>query len=272
MIQPLEETGHVGYLVDTADGARVLIDPPLTFDPSGCEGPLEVIVETAIAGHRVSGARLIARGCKVPILAPVTTPATTRVVAGDDILGLLRVEPVLTRPDQMILTMDNETRIFIGSLDRDATAAALREQLTERCPRARFYGSAGVHGGQDLAELDPPPLPVLNREAVILTNSGEADMFWADPRFTKPADSTSRQQLVKRLAGPWPPAIVTPSGPDHQLDAPVRQIHPAALASSFAELAGERELVLWAEDAGLAAQAAGFLRRLGLSGTSWLRD
>lgn len=270
MIHPLEETGHVGYLTEASDGHVVLIDPPLTFDPAACRSTIGVIVETSLPGHRVSGSRLIANECEVLILAPVATEAMTRVNVGDDILDLLHVGPVLERPEEIILMMDNERAVFVGSLDRDVTAERARRHLAESHPGAQFYGSAGQYDAGRLVGLAPEPYSGLNREAVILTNLGAADMFWADPRFVEPAEPTSRSQLVKRMAGPWPPAVISLSGPLSDLEA--RELRPEALASSFGSLAGERELVIWSQDPYLAEQAAGFLRRLGLSGTSWLRD
>jgi len=153
----------------------------------------------------------------------------------------------------MIVTMDNGAAVFIGSLNIDEHGAEARVALGDGFADAAFYRSAGRYDNAALAGTEAPARHGLNADALRLTNCGDADMFWADPRFTEPAPAMTRDQLAARLAGPWAPTVISlsTSGPDIEgspTGADVRMIRPEALASSFASLAGERELVIHADD------------------------
>lgn len=270
------EVGHTGLVV--SDGDRVLVvDPPLDIDAVaatvGPGTPIAAIIETGIPTWRISGARQLAERFDVPLFAP------DRAIDAADPLQLdipFFLFPGTTphgvpETGTAVLTFDNDGTVWTGSLDciPSGDAAAARRRIATRFPGLRARGSRFDGTLDDLAVLDPPPLDGLNAEAVALTNQGSADMYWADPRFVDAVEPHDVSYLEQRLESRWPPTVVDLRRAPDGWPAGIR-VPPERLASSFTSLAGEKELMVIADDDATAARAAGFLRRLGLAGTGWV--
>ena len=280
MIHPLQEIGHTGYAIAGAAGT-VVIEPPLDIAAVAVPGTVTDLVELSIPTWRVSGVR--GRG-------DVTTHAQAAVWwagvdeaiqprDGDVIGELLRVESVLDRSVVVVVDADhNDGDVFIGSLDRDPGAAGARAALADTRPGSTFWGSFGSYTSESLVDLKPETPVPLNADAVRLTNLGEVDMVWADPRFRETAASMTGAELAQRRKGPSAPtAVYVAAGGVVDVPAQWAALEPLAiraeaLASSVGRLAGMRNLVVVADDPRLAEMAAGFLTRIGLPTTRWLTD
>lgn len=271
----LPEIDHQGYAI--TNETTVVVDPPLStravLETTAVLPPIVAVVEIHLPGWRIGGGRLLAEQCGVPRFVAADRPldgaaplAPDRPIPGDT--GLVTHEA----EDRIALSTENADHVFIGSLDRDPDAGPARAALAARFPSARFAGSAGLHTAGELVALLPPPPSPLNREAIELTNRGEADMYWADPRFVEAAPAADPEYLERRRASPWAPTIVNLGDGDDERWAgyTVVTIPPARLASSFTQLLAERELVVVAPNAELAERAAGFLLRLGVGAVSWM--
>ncbi len=250
-IVPLREPGHTGYLVRI--GARELaIDPPLT-----ATGEPTAVVETGTPDWRVCGGRLLEPGGDLGdfpevdvVAAPGTTESDIAVLVGD--------------------------ALFVGGLDTDhvvpsdavaARVVATRRALAARFPDATVYGSAGERTAAELAALPAPPVgpaPV-NAAAVLLTNRGKGDFYWADARFGSPVSPVSREYVEGRAGSPWAPTVVDLRSGESPSPAGALRLPPAQLASEIGSIQSAREVVVLADDIHTAEVAAGFLRRLGFS-------
>jgi hypothetical protein len=274
-VAPLPEIDHQGYAI--ADRTTVVVDPPLStravLEATAALPPIVAVVEIELPGWRIGGGRLLAEHLGVPRFVASDRPIDGAealvpdcVIPGD--AGLLTGET----EGRITVSTDNADHVFVGSLDRDPDGGPARAALAARFPTSTIAGSAGLHTAAGLAALRPPPPSPLNREAIELTNRGEADMYWADPRFVEPAPAADLGYLERRRASPWAPTIVDlgEGGDERWNGYRVLNISPARLSSCFTELLAERELVVVAPTAELAGQAAGFLLRLGLGSVSWL--
>ncbi len=266
-VLPLPEPGHQGYLVRTG-GRALVVDAPLDtasvteFLPASLDHLL--VVETGLPAWRVAGGRPLAEATGGELYGPAGRP----LVAGTRIDGFpetgVVAAPARDGGEVALVVAD---LLFVGDLDTtipaDERVAATRLDLAGRFPDHRCHGSGGVRPARELAQLPPPPaaagMAALNAEAVVMTNRGDADMYWADPRFTAPAPQVDRDYVEGRAGSPWAPVVVD-----------LGEIAPERLASEIGRLEASREVVVVAGDAATAEAAAGFLRRLGVN-AAWAR-
>ncbi len=277
---PLPEPGHNGYLVQEHKRALV-VDAPLDTDAVAEFLPgfvkLVAVVETGIPAGRVAGGRLLAEATGARLYGPgaalrgaVAQRDGTRIEGFPEARSL--AAPGIGDADVALLVGE---LLFVGGLDGadwapDAAAAdrvqETRIDLAARFPRHTAHGSAGSRPAAELAMLDPPrpgPAP-LNADAVLLTNQGRADMFWADPRFGDDAPSVDDAYLQSRSASPWAPMVVDLRAEPDRTEAALA-VAPGRLASEIGRLEANRQIVVRADDEATARAAAGFLRRLGMS-------
>lgn len=252
---PLNEPGHRGYLVADA-GIAVVIDAPL--DPAtvaGALGPgdrIAAVVETGVPRHRMAGGRLAAETFGVEVFASPGAIRDAAPLTADTGLPLpeLRAVPLPGRtPADLIVS--GPGLVFVGDLDThvavpDAAAALrlsrARGEVAQRHAGNRAYGAAGDRRAEELASLgDPDVVPtLLNEHAVVLTNTGKADMYWADPRFGGDVPSVDRSYLAGRLGTSWAPTVIdlTPEGAG--IEGSIR-LDPASLATEMGRLSGHRD-------------------------------
>ncbi len=280
-VLPLPEAGHTGYLVQEAKRALV-IDPPLDvgavteFLPGFVT--LAAVVETSVPAHRVGGGRLLAAATGVARYGPGDTGRGARDLRGGARVDGFPEAVALAAPgygphDMALMVGD---LLFVGDLDAalpgdpggSARVVTTRADLAGRFPDRIAHGSAGTRRVSELAELPQPPVgpPPLNAEAVLLTNRGEADLFWADPRFGADAPAVDEGYVRSRSGSPWSPTIVDlRADPEEGTLA----VAPARLASEIGRLEANRQIVVRADDPATAEQAARFLRRLGMA-AAWV--
>ncbi len=285
-VLPLPEGDRHGYLAIFANRAFA-VDVPLDTDavtefiPGWVE--LAAVVETGIPGHRVAGGRLLAEATDAPLHGPGRSIRGARGLGERsriaDFPGVVALAaPGYGESDIVVLAED---RLFVGDLDgggraTDRAAAQrvvrTRAELASRFPDHVVYGSAGEMRGAGLAELAQPPecSEPLNFEAINLTNRGTADMFWADPRVGGETSELDPGYLRDRLDSPWAPVVVDMRSGGEDVEG-ARRIPPGRLASEIGQLATGREAVVLADDAEVAAAAAGFLARLGIR-AAWVRS
>lgn len=264
-IVPLPETGHTGHAVVCAAGT-VVVDPPLTtaitLQAVGGLPAVVGVIDTELATWRVSGARLVASHLGVPHWVVGVADVAGANPLDSERIADFAVEEV---EGQAIATINGQA-VLVGSRDRHGPSEVLAA-LAARWPEGRFVGSAGVVDAAGLTGSPVAPPSPLNREAVVLTNRGEADMHWADPRFGAEVNSVTAEYLTQRAGSPWAPTVIQLGGDAHE---GITAIAPERLASMVPSLIGHRELVITAGDPALARQAAGFLARIGLAPVSWL--
>jgi hypothetical protein len=268
----LTEVGHSGHAI-VGPGGTVIVDPPLTVSITiEAVAGLDVVgvIDTEPAVWRISGARLVASHLGVPHWAVGDGHGVGAVRFEDHLPPGFGVENIGGRP---IVTINGATAL-IGSQDRHGSRHAL-DALAARWPLGQFIGSAGEHTANELSGLVTAPPSPLNQEAVVLTNRGDVDMHWADPRFVTEVREVTSDHLTRRAGSAFAATIVrldahTESHTGHN-DGAIH-IAPERLASVVPTLMGHRELVVSAADPALAEQAAGFLARLGLTPVSWVRQ
>ncbi len=270
----LPEPGHQGYLVRGGDRA-IVVDAPLDSDSVTEFLPARLrdvtVVETGLPAWRVAGGRLLAEA----LGAQLYGPAGHRLAAGTRIAGFpeagVIAAPARSGGEVALVIAD---LLFVGDLDTsipaDPMVTETRSDLARRFPDHRCHGSGGTRPAADLAQLPAPPAAAglvagLNAEAVVMTNRGEADMYWADPRFTAPAPEVDHSYLEGRAGSPWAPLVVDLGEGGGEV-----RVRPERLASEIGRLEASREVVVVAGDPATAQAAAGFLRRLGVN-AAWAR-
>ncbi len=272
-VLPLPELGHQGYLVRSA-GRALVVDAPLDTDsvteflPGGLAGL--AVVETGLPHWRVAGGRLLADAVGAELYGPAGKRLTARTrIDGFPEAGVIGA-PARTGDEVAVMIGD---LLFVGDLDASVAAGpqvtATRRDLAGRFPDHRCHGSGGVRPAPELAQLPPPaaagPGAGLNAEAVVMTNQGRADLYWADPRFTDAAPEVDRSYVMARAGSPWAPLVVDLAEREGDV-----QVPPERLASEIGRLEASREVVVVAADPAVAEAAAGFLRRLGVNAV-WAR-
>ncbi|MFQ5516753.1 MAG: hypothetical protein ACE5E8_04190 [Acidimicrobiia bacterium] len=269
-IRPLQEQQHTGYAL-LGDEGVVVVNAPLDTDAvmaSLPDTPVAVI-ETGIPHHRIGGGRPLAAATGAPLYAP---PGVTggEPPAG---LGMSTVAVAGASGDDFIVVVPGAA--FIGDLDSvpwvpDAAAAdrvtAARRKIAAGYTSVSLLGSRGRLTAAQLLDTPRPASGTapLNCEAILLTNSGLADMFWADPRNAADAPATSLPEALLRLDSPWGPVILDLGTGMNPIPA-ARRLEPARVASELTGLTTERQVVVVADDDETARRAAGFLAGLGLS-------
>lgn len=273
------EPGHQGHLLVT--GRRALaVDPPLDVDSVAEFLPAWVrltgVVETGVPVHRVAGGRLLAAELDVALYGPGSAiRGAAPLHDGGRVAGFPEVRAVAAPGrDPAAVCLLAGRALLVGDLDSPAWASSegagrvlqTRRDLADRFSAAIAYGSAGIRPVAELASLPPPASgrAPLNAEAVAKTNRGAADMFWADPRFGPAAPRIAFDGLAPRLRSPWAPIVIDlrPGGEDIE---GARRVAPARLASELDSLAGGKEIVVIADEKELAAAAARFIGRLGMT-------
>ena len=238
---------------------------------------LVAVIETGIPADRIAGGRFLAEAMGAQLAGPgQSIKGALSLGEGKHIREFPELR-VLAAPaagqENIALAIDDI--LFVGDLDRTGWApteaapdrvASTRRGLAAQLPDSRAHGSNGVMSTADLPSLQlpkPGPEP-LNFEAVSLTNRGQADMFWADPRYGADARPLDADYVRERSTSPWAPVILDLRNEGADIDG-ARRIAPARLASEMGGLASGKELVVVADSETAAEEAARFLARLGMN-------
>lgn len=279
-ITPLAEPGHRGYLLAAAELA-IIVDPPLdtaiAATAAGADHRIVGVIETGIPRHRIAGGRLAAEAFGVELFAAPGAIAAAAPLTADSELPLpeLRIVPLPSRTSYDLVVI-GPGFVAIGDLDTDAPVpdqatgdriAAARRKIAG--DHIEVLGSKGRRPGTELTALADPPIAdsVLNETAVVMTNRGEADLYWADPRFVTDAPAVPAGYLDGRLGTGWAPTVVDLTADGAGIDGAIR-MSPASLATEIGLMSAQREIIVVA-DSSLAARAAGFLARLGMN-SKWI--
>ncbi len=273
-VLPLPELDRYGWLL-IQNGHGLAIDPPLDADDVQARCPrgvdLTAVVETGVPSHRIGGGRVLAEALEVPLFAPAGAVRGAEPLSDGDTIPTFRHVSVETW--ELGLNLASDAGWFVGDLVGAPWTHDTKPYREAREHLAAAAGMAVIHcaaGDLDAAGVARAPLPdvggaVLNREAVELTNRGEADMYWADPRYVDDAPEVSMAHVEARLTSPWAPTVIDLRSAASEPIPTARRLSPERLASELVGLSSERELTVIADVPDLARQAAGFLARLGLN-------